>query len=237
MSNDNVDISELEEQIGYKFSNRAILWEALSHSSYSNELNIPSNERLDFLGDAVLHLILSEHIMELYPDADEGLLSFLRSCTENEDFLYKAASELNIGGFILLGKGEERNGGREKKAIMADAMEALIAAVSIDGGYPAAKHLVLFKLKALLAQTYKTALHSDSKSELQKFVQQHYGGLPSYTITDEKGFDHDKTFVAMVTIHTGNEKISAEGSGKNKKSAEKTAALNMLKKLENMPET
>jgi ribonuclease-3 len=231
MSGDCSDISIFEERIGYKFTNRALLLEALSHASYSNERNIPSNERLEFLGDAVLHLILSEHIMKLHAEADEGELSFLRSCTESEEFLYKAAAELDLGKFILLGKGEERNGGREKKTILADAMEALIAAVSLDGGYPAAQRFVLSNFKELLEKTYETALHSDSKSELQKLVQQRCGALPAYTIKEEKGLDHDKTFVAAVRITTEEGEITAVGSGKNKKSAEKAAALNMLKKI------
>jgi ribonuclease-3 len=231
MSGEPADISILEDRIGYKFTNRALLLEALSHSSYSNERNLPSNERLEFLGDAVLHLILSEHIMRLYAEADEGELSFLRSCTESEEFLYKAAAELDIGSFILLGKGEEKNGGREKKTILADAMEALIAAVSLDGGYPAAQHLVLSNFKELLAKTYETALHSDSKSELQKLVQQRYSSLPDYSIKEEKGLDHDKTFVAVVRVNMEKGEITAAGSGKNKKSAEKAAAFNMLKKM------
>ncbi|MDR2401285.1 MAG: ribonuclease III [Deferribacteraceae bacterium] len=225
-----VNILSLEVQLGYTFKNKLILWEALSHSSYSNEQGFPSNERLEFLGDAVLHLILTEHIMGLYPKANEGELSFLRSCMESEDFLFKAAQKLNIGSFILLGKGEELSGGREKRAILADAMEAVIAAVSVDGGFSAAREMVLLKFKDLLEQTYETAFHSDSKSELQHIAQQRYGCLPTYAIAEEKGLDHDKTFVAVVKIVTEKGEISAEGSGKNKKSAEKAAACNMLKK-------
>ncbi|MDR2104961.1 MAG: ribonuclease III [Deferribacteraceae bacterium] len=225
-----VDVSGFEELLGYTFKNKGLLLEALSHSSYSNERGCPSNERLEFLGDAVLHLILTEHVMQLYPEADEGVLSFLRSCTESEEFLYKAAQSLNIGGFILLGNGEERNGGRGKKTILADAVEAVIAALSIDGGFSMAKNVLLSKFNPLLTQTYKTALHSDSKSELQQLTQQYYNCLPTYSIIEEIGLDHDKTFVAEVKIVADELVVSAQGSGKNKKSAEKAAAINMLKK-------
>jgi ribonuclease-3 len=224
-------IEEFEGLLGYKFNDRTVLLTALSHSSYGNELGLASNERLEFLGDAVLHLVLTEHIMKLYPDAGEGLLSFLRSCTESEEFLYKAALEIDLGSFIFLGKGEEKSGGRGKKAILADAVEAVIAAISVDGGYPSAKEFILGKFKNLLTETYKTALHSDSKSELQQLVQKRYGILPSYLITGEEGLDHDKTFMAEARIVTAAGEFVSAGSGKNKKEAEKAAAQNLLKKL------
>lgn len=224
------ELNEFEEVIKYKFNNIEILEKSLTHSSYSNEdksYNKVNNERLEFLGDAVLSITVSRFIFDRFPEYPEGDLTKLRSQVVCEDTLSLVAANLNIGKYLLLGKGEEASGGRERKSILADAVEAIIAAIYIDGGYRKAEIFVLDNLTKYIQLAVKGKIVTDFKSYLQEYYQ---GKSQSckirYMVTKEEGPDHEKKFHVNVLV---NKTVVGEGSGKSKKLAEQDAAKNALK--------
>jgi len=227
-----IDIKELnafEDIINYKFNNIGTLEKALTHSSYSNEDKSYSrlnNERLEFLGDAVLSISVSRFIFDQYPDYPEGDLTKLRSQVVCEDTLSLLAENLHIGRFLLLGKGEEASGGRERKSILADAVEAIIAAIYIDGGYKKAEEFVLSNLTKYIKLAVKGNIVSDFKSFLQEYYQSKSQTCKiRYVVTREEGPDHEKLFHVNVLV---NKIVVGRGSGKSKKLAEQDAAKTAL---------
>jgi ribonuclease-3 len=219
--------SEIEAQLQYEFKNKSLLQEALRHSSYVNEMADPhlrDNERLEFLGDAVLNLVVGDILMRCYPDSKEGDLSRSRAHLVNESQLARTARSVDLGVHILLGKGEIQTQGRKKNSILADTFEALTAAIYLDGGFEAAYEIIAKKFQPLIEQLDTFAPNYDYKSQLQERVQVGHGVIPDYSIVREEGPDHDKTF--WVTLKVIN--VKTEGSGKSKKAAEQDAARKAL---------
>jgi len=222
-------VYEFEKIIGYKFNNIKILEESLTHSSYSNEdkaYNKVNNERLEFLGDAVLSISVSRYIFDEFPDYPEGDLTKLRAQVVCEDTLSLVAANLNLGKYLLLGKGEESSGGRERKSILADAVEAVIAAIYLDGGYKQAEKFVLNNLTEYIKLAVKGKIITDFKSYLQEYCQSKSQSCKiRYVVTKEEGPDHDKVFHVNVMV---NKNVAGKGVGKNKKIAEQNAAKDAL---------
>ena len=219
--------SELEKKINFTFSNKEYLHTALRHSSYVNEQadkTLADNEKLEFLGDAVLSLSTGHLLMEHFPDLNEGDLSRMRASLVNETRLASIARTIHLGNFIKLGKGEIQTRGHTKNSILADTYEALIAAVYLDRGFDAAFELVASHFTPLLHSVSKPAANLDYKSRLQEFVQTSQKSIPSYQIVEESGPDHDKTFVAQLRVKG----VVTQGSGKSKKMAEQEAAREAL---------
>jgi ribonuclease-3 len=228
---ENATREDLEVVLGYRFNSAEQLTAALRHSSFVNEhpqANITSNERLEFLGDAVLNLAISQLLMQRYPDLDEGELSRNRARLVNETELAAIAREIGLGPHLLLGKGEALTDGRQKNSILADATEALIAAIYMDGGFDAAFGFVKNRFRDRLRRANRTCYETDYKSMLQERVQSTYHDVPRYTVVDERGPDHDKTFRVRMTVAA----ISADGEGKSKKMAEQEAAREGLDLLD-----
>jgi ribonuclease-3 len=215
--------TSLEESLGYRFKNTERLTDALRHSSFVNEqpqADITSNERLEFLGDAVLNLAISHLLMNRYPDLTEGELSRNRAQLVNETQLASIAREIDLGPHLLLGKGETLTDGREKNSILADATEAVIAAIYLDGGFDAAFTFVAHQFRERLRSATHRGYETDYKSRLQERVQSTYHEVPRYQVIDERGPDHEKTFRVRMTVAG----FAAEGDGKSKKMAEQEAA-------------
>ena len=217
-------LKEFQERIGYQFKKEGLLRQALMHSSYANERRmkkLSDNERLEFLGDAVLEVISSEFLYKNYPELPEGQLTRLRASIVCEPTLALCTEELSLGEYLLLGKGEEMTGGRSRKSILSDALEAIIGAIYLDGGFANAKEFVH---KYILKDIEHKKLFYDSKTILQEVVQGEHDSL-SYVLVDESGPDHDKNFPVEVWI--GEQRIST-GSGHTKKAAEQEAAYRAL---------
>lgn len=219
------DIKPLEKNIGYQFNNHGLLKKALTHSSYANEKgdSLASNERLEFLGDSVLGFVSAEYYFGLFAQRAEGDLTKMRAAAVCEQSLFGFASEIDLGKYLYLGKGEERTGGRTRPSILADAFEALIAAIYLDGGITYAKTFVLRFLETV--PYVETTCH-DYKTMLQEVIQQNPGEELTYVLAQEKGPDHDKEF--FIEVHL-NENIIGKGIGKSKKHAEQMAAQEALK--------
>lgn len=220
------DIEKFEEILNYKFKDRSLLVQALSHSSYANEKKKSrvSNERLEFLGDSVLSIVVSQYLFEHLTHIAEGELTKLRASLVCEKSLYLFAKQIDLGKFILLGKGEENTGGRERTSILADAFEAVIAAIFLDGGLEAAsKHILRFIPEDI--QRLKKPAFSDFKTILQEIVQKNPEEKAEYVLAGEEGPDHDKRFVVEVHL---NSNVIGEGIGKSKKEAEQMAAKQAL---------
>lgn len=218
-------MSEFEEIIGYKFNDKNLIFTALSHSSFANEnkKQRKSNERLEFLGDSVLSIIVSDFIFEHYTFLPEGELTKIRASLVCEKALFKFAKEIRLGDFIMLGKGEENTGGRTRPSILADAFEAVIAAIYLDGGMEAAKkHVLRFIPKDFDPRHYHI---TDYKTILQEIIQRNPEEMVEYVLKDEKGPDHDKEFTVQVML---NSNVIGEGKGKSKKNAEQMAAKQAL---------
>ena len=217
------DAKDLIARIGYTFKNNNLLEEALSHSSFVNEQNdtaLKDNERLEFLGDAVLNLAIGHLLMLQYPATDEGDLSKMRANLVNENKLGEIARSLDIGACLKLGKGELQSNGYDKQSILADALEALTAAIYLDGGYDKTFAIIQNLFKDHLDSLDDSDLIVDYKSRLQEMAQINQIQMPSYDVSREFGPDHDKTFVVQLSIGH----IITEGVGKNKKAAEQHAA-------------
>jgi len=221
----------LEAALGYHFNDPELLTSALCHSSFVNEQpqgRLTSNERLEFLGDAVLNLVVSHLLMQRYPDLAEGELSRNRAHLVNESQLAEIAREISLGAHLLLGKGEELTHGREKNSILADGVEAIIAAVYLDGGFEAAFAFVESRFCRHLDTVDHRRYEADYKSRLQERVQSDYREVPRYQVVGTSGPDHSKTFRVQVSVAG----IIAEGEGKSKKTAEQQAARAGLELLD-----
>lgn len=218
-------IGKFEASIGYQFSNIKMLKQALTHSSFSNEKRfdkLENNERLEFLGDAVLELVASEFIFTKNPQMQEGEMTRLRASLVCEPALAFCARELNLGTYVLLGKGEAATGGRERDSILSDAVEAVIGAIFLDGGFTNAKEFIL---KFILNDIEHKKLFFDSKTILQEIIQSESKETLSYELISEEGPDHNKVF--KVAAYLGTDKLS-EGEGRTKKAAEQKAAYKAI---------
>jgi ribonuclease III len=220
----NKDVNELHKKLGYIFKQSDLLAEAFRHSSYTNEvgnLDLRDNERLEFLGDAVLDLAIGHILMELFPDANEGDLSKYRAIVVSEKGLSQVAKGLGLGDFLLLGRGEELTYGREKSSILANTIEALIGALYLDAGFTVSKEIINRLFSPLLEKIDLERVAEDYKSLVQEYTQQIYKTRPDYVHVKESGPAHDKTFWVALSLDG---KIIAEGEGKSKKEAEQEAA-------------
>jgi len=222
-------IKDLEAAIGYRFSNITLLQNALSHSSYANERwhdSLKSNERLEFLGDSILGMMVADHLYKNFPDRPEGELTRMRADMVCETSLAKVANQLDLGRHLLLGHGEEQGGGRTRASTLADAVESVIAACYLDGGMEAAKQFIE---RFILCNVPLTRLHNaDYKTALQELVQQKKNQVLAYALTGEEGPDHDKKFFVEVSL---NGTVVGAGSGSSKKRAEQDAARAAIEKL------
>ena len=228
---DNEQWIGLEKELGYAFKKSELLKEAVTHKSYLNEVrgsDGKDNERLEFLGDAVLDLAIREHLTLNHPLSSEGELSKMKSRIVSERALARVAQRLKLGDYLLLGKGEELTKGREKPSLLADALEAIIAAIYIDGGDIAAKMFIL----RTFAEEIQALRHSkeilDYKTELQEYCQREFDTLPVYRVSRESGPDHQKVFEVELVVHR---KKVGVGKGRSKKEAEQEAAREALEKF------
>ncbi len=220
-------IDKFENIIDYKFENREYILEALTHSSYSNEnKDYNFNERLEFLGDSVLSIVVSEYLFKKETNLPEGELTKLRANIVCEESLSDAANEINLGEHMLLGKGEEATGGRKRISIIADAFEAVIAAIYLDGGIESARKFVLNYMEDIICDSRKGKIFRDYKTHLQEVLQGKGENNIWYKLIEEKGPDHNKSFVMQVGT---NEEVLGLGEGKSKKEAEQLAAKVALK--------
>ncbi|MCA1927911.1 MAG: ribonuclease III [Calditerrivibrio sp.] len=218
--------SDIEHIINYSFKNKELLEDALTHSSYSFENKQNRNyERLEFLGDAVLQLIISEYLLLKFKDFDEGLLSRYRAHFVSEDFISEIASDINLGPHIKLGKGEISSGGMNRPSILCDIFESIVAAIYIDGGYNEARRFIIGTYMNKIEDFIGNNLLNDYKSELQKLTQKYYNTLPEYRVMKETGPEHDKVFTVELYI---NNTFYCLGEGKSKKKAEQDAAKKAL---------
>jgi ribonuclease-3 len=222
----------IEEALGYSFRDRALLAEAMTHRSYANEQHerLPDNERLEFLGDAVLDLVISQYLLLTLPDSPEGELTRLRADVVALPSLARLAKQIGLGSGLRLGRGEERSGGRDKPSLLADALEALFGAIFTDGGYEAASTVILPLFVPSLRQA-AVEEGQDYKSRLQEVLQASQRGLPVYQLTETAGPAHERIYRIDVLI---NERTYGSGQGRTKKSAEQAAAKAALAELDNL---
>jgi len=234
-------LDNLEKALGHQFANRALLEQALTHSSYASESLAPAtdNEQLEFLGDAVLQLIASQELFQRFPAYQEGELSKLRAHLVNANHLLHCAHQLQLGNYMRLGRGEEKTGGRRKTALLADAVEALLAALYLDGGLSLARTFVLThilepELDRLSSAEGTVLLVSDHKSHLQELLRASGRPEPRYEMVGEEGPAHRKSFtMQVIVLNAGNEtEFSAEGCGNTKKIASQLAAEKALQRLQ-----
>lgn len=229
------DISILEKNISVSFENKDILNEALTHRSYLNEnpkWNLPHNERLEFLGDAVLELAVTEALYKKFPNSPEGELTVFRAALVNYQTLAAVAAGFALDDFILMSRGEKMDNSKAKEVILANAIEALIGAIYLDRGYKAAEKFIEEKVLAKLPEILKNKSYKDAKSELQEIVQERFKVTPSYKVLEESGPAHKRDF--KVGVFFGKDSPEAEGSGTSKQEAETEAAKNALKKISNV---
>ena len=222
-------IKDLEAAIGYKFQNITLLQNALAHSSYANERwhdSLKSNERLEFLGDSVLGMVVAEHLYRNFPDRPEGELTRMRADMVCETSLALIAEQIGLGQHLLLGHGEETGGGRNRASILADAVESVIAASFLDGGMAAARSFI--ERFVLNHVPVRQLTNKDYKTALQELVQQKKNQTITYRLVGESGPDHDKTFLVEVSL---NGTVIGEGTGTSKKRAEQDAARAALEQL------
>ena len=217
----------LEAKLGYTFHDRTLLENALTHSSYANENHSPdgSNERLEFLGDSILGMVTAEFLYKEHPDLPEGDLTRKRAALVREESLVEVADRLELGSYLKLGKGEAQGGGRERPSIRADAVEAVLAALYLDGGLAEAKGIIH---RFILDREAEKAANRDFKTALQELVQRESGQVLAYRLTGESGPDHDKTFSVAVDL---NGRTVGEGRGRSKKDAEQMAAKAAIEEI------
>ena len=219
----------LEEKLGYRFTQRALLENALTHSSYANEnkaRGCQSNERLEFLGDSVLGMVTADYLFRTHPDLPEGDLTRTRAALVCEGSLVEVAQQLDLGTYLKLGKGEDAGGGRERPSIVADAVEAVIAAVYLDGGIGSARKIIQ---KFILDREEEKSASRDYKTALQELVQRESGQVLRYQLVGESGPDHAKTFTVQVDL---NGRAVGRGEGRSKKEAEQMAARAAIEALQ-----
>lgn len=218
----------LEEKLGYTFQDPSLLEHALTHSSYANEHKnegLTSNERLEFLGDSILGMVVADHLYRTHPDMPEGELTRTRAALVCEESLHDVAKNLKLGGYLRLGKGEDAGGGRSRPSILADATESLLAAVYLDGGIAQARRLIR---KLILDQEQEKAIDRDYKTALQELVQRTPGSAITYQLVWETGPDHCRVFVMEVAVGG---KTIGQGEGRTKKEAEQMAAKAAIEAL------
>lgn len=221
-----MNFTEFEEKLGYSFKDKSLLELALTHSSFANENKLKkNNERFEFLGDSVLGFVTAEYLFTEFKNRPEGEMTKLRAAVVCEKSLFKFAEQIDLGKYILLGRGEDSTGGRNRPSVVSDAFEAIIAAIYIDGGMEAVKPYILRFIKDAVK---RETSFKDNKSLLQEEIQKVKGNSLAYEEVGEEGPDHDKTFVFRVKL---NGEIIGEGKGKSKKEAEQNAAGNALNKL------
>ena len=220
-------LKKLESRLEIKFKDRQKILQALTHRSAAAENGLSSNERLEFLGDAVVGLVIGEYLFEKFPAYSEGSLAKSKSFIVSETSLADAAQALGLDEFVRVSSGEASSGGRRRRSILADAFEALIAAVYLDGGIRCARRIVRQTLKAAISSSVTEEHRRDYKSALQERTQARQRLTPTYDIAREDGEDHDKTFLARAIV---GETIIGEGSGKSKMEAEQAAALDALQR-------
>lgn len=223
-----MDFGPFEEKVGYAFKNKRLLEQAFTHRSYLNEnrgAGREHNERLEFLGDAVLELVVTEFLYAKYPEKAEGDLTAYRAALVNTVSIADAASKLGMNEYLLLSRGESRDTGRARQIILANAFEALIGAIYIDSGYDAAENFISAQLFYKTDEVVEKRLWQDAKSRLQELSQERLGFTPTYEIVNQSGPDHDKTF--SVGAYLGTEKV-ATGEGRSKQEAEQDAAQKAL---------
>lgn len=223
-----MNLVELEKKIKYEFKNQEILKKALTHTSYAYEKNIESNEKLEFLGDSILEFVSSEYLYLNFPKLKEGEMTKVRATVVCENSLYKVAKKHEFGKFLYLGKSELATGGNDRPAILADSVEAVIAAIFMDGGLEPAKTFIIENLSEEIELASKNVGQKDYKTVLQEKLQINGDVKIEYIIINEKGPDHDKTFEAEVRC---NNKKLATGTGKTKKQAEMKAAEKALEQI------
>jgi len=231
MQGDPQALTALVEQLGFAWKKPELLTTALTHTSYANERKqkLEHNQRLEFLGDAVLELVVSDYLYTHYPDYPEGVLTKVRAASVCEPSLAAVAKKLNLGKCLAMGKGEEKSGGRERPAALADAFEALAGAIYLDQGLEQARAFILQQLQATIDYyAAQGGQHGDFKSELQEWIQQYTQQELHYTLLKEEGPDHNKVFTAGVSIGG---QVWGVGQGKTKKEAEQEAAHEALIKL------
>jgi len=228
-------IDTFQNLLGYQFRHKDLLLEALTHKSYLNELRVSEkdrtaqdNERLEFLGDAVLDLAISEHLLHLYPLSTEGDLSKMKARIVSEVTLARVSRRLGVGQFLRLGRGEERTRGREKSSILADGLEAVIAAIYLDGGFDTARTVLLKIFQEEIYRLDQRPEDIDYKTELQECCQRDFDVLPVYRVSRESGPDHQKLFEVKLTIR---DEVYGIGRGRSKKEAEQQAAKQALERL------
>lgn len=225
---DDRKVIELEKKLGYRFHKIEYLCHALTHSSYANEHRMnreKNNERLEFLGDAVLEMISSEFLYKTHSQMPEGELTKLRASLVCEQSLAQCAKELELGEYLLLGRGEDVTGGRERNSILSDAVEAVIGAIYLDGGFTSAKEFIE---RTVLSEAENRTLFCDSKTILQELIQSDHKGVLSYRLLSEEGPEHMKRFTIGAYL---DERMLAQGEGKTKKAAEQVAAYQSILKL------
>ena len=223
-----MQLEELEKEIGYTFKQKELLKKALTHTSYAYEKKVDSNEKLEFLGDSILEFISSKYLYQNYPNLKEGEMTKVRATVVCEKSLHKIAQKHNFSDFLYLGKSEQVTGGKNRPAILADSVEAIIAAMYLDGGLDKAEKFIIKNLKDEIELATKHVGDKDYKTVLQEKLQEHGDVKIEYEITKEIGPDHNKSFEAQVSL---NGKVLAKGKGKSKKEAHMEAAK---KALENM---
>ncbi len=220
-----MNLEELEKNIGYVFKNKELLKQALRHTSYANERKLESNEKLEFLGDSILEFISSKYIYKAYPNLREGEMTKVRATVVCEKSLYKIAKLHNFSDFLYLGRSEKKTKGSQRPAILADSVEAVIAAIFIDGGLEEAEKFIVENLKNEILDATKHVGDKDYKTVLQEKLQEHGDVKIEYRTIGESGPDHNKTFEADVEV---NGKFLAKGKGKSKKEAQMQAAKKAL---------
>ncbi|MBV1757269.1 MAG: ribonuclease III [Dethiosulfatibacter sp.] len=226
-----IDVNQFEKVLGYEFINKELLKEALTHSSFSNEngQQIRNNERMEFLGDAVLEIMVSHYLFKRFNTYPEGKLTRLRSKVVCEDVLYEISTQYKLGDFLVLGKGEEYTGGRNRKSILADSLEAVIASVYLDSGLKNVEELFLPKFEQFIERAATGQISLDFKTKFQEVVQRdHPNSKIRYQVYREEGPDHDKTFYVKLFL---DQNKAGNGEGKSKKSAEQEAAREALIKM------
>lgn len=220
--------NDIEQKIGYTFKKRTLLDTALTHSSYANERKTESNERLEFLGDSVLSIIISDYLFRHLSEIDEGRLSKFRATLVCEQSLDEVAKQIELSSLIKLGRGEEMTGGRQRASIVSDAFEALLAAIYLDGGMETAREWVLNLMLDSIKDVAKGHRYADYKTMLQEALQRGTVGKVTYRTVSEEGLEHDKTFKVEVLVDGV---AKATGTGHNKKVAEQDAAHTLLREM------
>lgn len=225
-----MDMKDFQKNLGYTFKNEELLITALTHTSFAHENKVESYERLEFLGDAILQMLTSRHIYKNYPNFPEGKMSRMRANIVCETTLFHIAEKLNIGTFARLGKGEELSGGRERPSILADMVEAILAAIYLDGGLEKAQEVIFDAYGHIIDAAAQGKLNEDFKTALQEKLQKDGSVKIEYELIDERGPAHNKLFVMKVSV---NGKVLGEGEGRTKQEAQQMAAKNALGDMKN----